>query len=89
VDEDEDGYWHHDADRYWYWYWYSNCDDQDGGAAAAAADAPNDPDLSTTPGAVADPTEAIDAGAEDEEGNEDSAPVATSYHHKKRKVTFA
>jgi hypothetical protein len=40
--------------------------------------APNDPDLSTTPGAVADPTEAIDAGAEEEEGNEHTAPVATS-----------
>jgi hypothetical protein len=88
VDEDEDGYWHHDADGYWYWYWYSYCDDQDGGADVDDDDAPTNPDLSTPPDADADPTEVIDAGAEDEEGNEDTALVATSYHHKRRKVTF-
>ena len=46
-------------------------------------------EFSTPPDADADPTEAIDAGAEDEEGNEDTAPVAPPFHHKRRKVTFA
>jgi hypothetical protein len=89
VDEDEEGYWYQGADEYWYWHWYSLCDDQDGGADDDDDDAPTDPNLSTPPDADADPTEAIDAGAEDEEGNEDTAPVATSSHHKRRKVTFA
>jgi hypothetical protein len=51
---------------------------------------PADPNLSTLPDADADPTEVVDAGAEYDEDNEDIAPHAFQYQHKKRKkVTHA
>ena len=77
VDEDEDAGEGDDED-------YDDAADHHNLSTPPDADAdPNTDDadaedeyLSTPPDADADPTEAIDAGAEDEEGNEDTAPVA-------------
>jgi hypothetical protein len=63
VDEDEDGHWFYD-------------ENPNGGADDDDDDAPANPNLSTPPDADADPSEVFDAGAEDDEDNEEIAPRA-------------
>ena len=71
VDDDDDGYW--DSDE-----------DPEGSADGNEDDTPADTNLPTPPDAEANPTELIDAGAEEDEDFEEIAPRASQHQRKKR-----